>query len=115
MKQLSCEDRLGQFGLFSLEKRTLRGDLIVSFQYLNGVYTKDGDNLCSKACCDRARSNATLLPAALPLPFKGKITYSVHKVMINIYCPIHVIPLALKWQLDCLLIISATKLGLNLT
>jgi len=42
---------------FSLEKTRLCGDLTVSFQYLKGAYGKDGDNLSSKACCNRTRSN----------------------------------------------------------
>ena len=57
MEHLSCEERLRELGLFSLEKRRLRGDLIVAFQYLQGAYKKDADNLFSKTCCDRTRSN----------------------------------------------------------
>jgi len=29
----------------------------VTFQFLKGAYRKDGENLFSKACCDRTRSN----------------------------------------------------------
>ncbi|GAB0177238.1 mitochondrial enolase superfamily member 1 [Grus japonensis] len=57
MEHLSYEDRLRELGLFSLEKRRLRGHLIVAFQYLKGAYRKDGEGLFMKECSDRTRGN----------------------------------------------------------
>ena len=53
MEHLPYEDKLGELGLFSLEKRRLWGDLIVAFQYLQGGSKTEGDRLFSRVCCDR--------------------------------------------------------------
>jgi len=57
MEYLSCEDRLRDLGLFSLEKRRLQGHLIAAYQYLKGVYKKAGEGLFTKACSDRTRGS----------------------------------------------------------
>jgi len=57
LEHLSCEERLREMGLFGLEKRRLRGQLIVAFQYLEEAYKKNGDKLFSRACCYRTRGN----------------------------------------------------------
>ena len=57
LEHLCCGDRLRELGLFSLEKRRLRGHLIAAFQYLKGPYKKDGDRVFSRACRYRTRGN----------------------------------------------------------
>jgi len=55
LERLSCEERLRELGLFSLENRRLWGVLIAAFQYLKGPIGKDGESIFSRACCDRTR------------------------------------------------------------
>ncbi|PKU46062.1 hypothetical protein llap_3631 [Limosa lapponica baueri] len=57
MEDLSCEDRLRELALFSLEKRQLWGDLIAAYQYLKGTYRITGERLFFRKCSDRTRGN----------------------------------------------------------
>lgn len=43
LELLSYEDTLSELVMFSLEKGSLQGDLIVAFQYLKEDYEKEGD------------------------------------------------------------------------
>ena len=57
MQHLSCEERLSELGLFSLEKSRLRRDLIAAFQYLKRACKKAGEGLFTRSCSDTTRGN----------------------------------------------------------
>ncbi|KAK4810814.1 LOW QUALITY PROTEIN: hypothetical protein QYF61_008786 [Mycteria americana] len=51
------DERLKEIGLFSLEKRRLRGDLITVFWYLKGSYKEDGGFLFTRSHMEKTRDN----------------------------------------------------------
>jgi len=51
------EERLRELGLFNLEKRRLRQDLITVFQHFKGGYKEDGDSLFTRSYTEKRRGN----------------------------------------------------------
>ncbi|KAJ7422493.1 hypothetical protein BTVI_13840 [Pitangus sulphuratus] len=77
LEHVLYEDRLRKLGLFSLEKKTLCGNLIATFQYLKGAYREVREGLFIRNCNDRTRSNGYKLK-------EGKIRLDIRKKFFNV-------------------------------
>lgn len=54
-ERLSCDEKLRELGLLSLDKRRLSGDPVVAFQFLNRANKKVGKKVFKRSCSDMTK------------------------------------------------------------
>ncbi|RMC02984.1 hypothetical protein DUI87_20177 [Hirundo rustica rustica] len=62
LEHRSCEERLRELGVFSLEKRTLRGHLITLYNHLEGGCSQVGNPALFLGDSNRTRAHCLKLP-----------------------------------------------------